>query len=285
MEEQKIIDAQKIVYSYPAEEGEESEQTLKGVTLSVNEGEFVAILGHNGSGKSTFAKQINVLLRAQSGSLFVAGYDAFDENNTWDIRKNAGMVFQNPDNQIVSTIVEEDVAFGPENLGVPQKELRERVDSALAAVNMSGMNERAPHMLSGGQKQRIAIAGVLAMHPRIIIFDEATAMLDPVGREEVMKTVEYLNKVQKKTIVMITHYMEEAANADRIFVMADGKVAKEGTPKQIFTDRSLLKKAGLIPPLSTSVYHDLFDLGIALEDCPVTASELVDLLCRYKSIN
>ncbi len=275
-----IIEAKNLKYSYPAVEGEQAKEALNGVSLAVKKGDFVAILGHNGSGKSTFAKHINVLLKAKEGTLTVAGFDAAEEKNVWEIRRNAGMVFQNPDNQIVSTIVEEDVAFGPENLGVPQQEIGQRVHEALLAVGMTGFEKRAPHMLSGGQKQRIAIAGVLAMHPDIIVFDEPTAMLDPQGRKEVMDTIKYLNKEQGKTVILITHYMEEASEADWVFVMTDGVVTDEGTPREVFSHKEKLSEAGLMPPLATQVYQDLKEKGIDLGICPVTLEELVDELCR-----
>lgn len=275
-----IIEAKNLKYSYPAVEGEQAKEALNGVSLAVKKGDFVAILGHNGSGKSTFAKHINVLLKAKEGTLTVAGFDAAEEKNVWEIRRNAGMVFQNPDNQIVSTIVEEDVAFGPENLGVPQQEIGQRVHEALLAVGMTGFEKRAPHMLSGGQKQRIAIAGVLAMHPDIIVFDEPTAMLDPQGRKEVMDTIKYLNKEEGKTVILITHYMEEASEADWVFVMTDGVVTDEGTPREVFSHKEKLDEAGLMPPLATQVYQDLKEKGIDLGICPVTLEELVDELCR-----
>ena len=254
-----IIDAKNLKYSYPVMEGEKPKDALRGVSVTVEKGQFVAVLGHNGSGKSTFAKHINVLLKAQEGTLFVVGLDASDEKNVWDIRRNAGMVFQNPDNQIVSTIVEEDVAFGPENLGVPQEEIQERVQEALGAVGMTGFEKRAPHMLSGGQKQRVAIAGVLAMHPDIVVFDEPTAMLDPQGRKEVMDTIKYLNKEEGKT---------------------DGVITDEGIPREVFSHQEKLDEAGLMPPLATQVYQDLKKNGIDLGVCPVTLHELVDELCR-----
>lgn len=275
-----IIDAKNLKYSYPVMEGEKPKDALRGVSVIVEKGQFVAVLGHNGSGKSTFAKHINVLLKAQEGTLFVVGLDASDEKNVWDIRRNAGMVFQNPDNQIVSTIVEEDVAFGPENLGVPQEEIQERVQEALGAVGMTGFEKRAPHMLSGGQKQRVAIAGVLAMHPDIVVFDEPTAMLDPQGRKEVMDTIKYLNKEEGKTIILITHYMEEASEADKVFVMTDGIITDEGIPREVFSHQEKLDEAGLMPPLATQVYQDLKKNGIDLGVCPVTLHELVDELCR-----
>lgn len=275
------VKAVDLYYSYMIDE-EHSQQALDGVSLDIKEGEFVAILGHNGSGKSTFARHINVLLNTQKGELFVLGLDAKNENNTWDIRSHAGMVFQNPDNQIVSSIVEEDVAFGPENLGIPSKEIRTRVDDALAAVEMSGFNERAPHMLSGGQKQRIAIAGVLAMHPDIIIFDEPTAMLDPQGRGEVMKVIYKLNKEMGKTVILITHYMEEAAQCDKVFVMDEGKITDSGTPEQVFSHREILEKAGLMPPHASLIADKLAENGIELRKYPVTLDELVNEICLLK---
>ena len=283
---QNVIEAENLRYAYPVPETEEGgaekpkKYALDGVSLTVKQGEFVAILGHNGSGKSTFAKHVNVLLRAQDGKLTVVGLDAESEENVWEIRSHAGMVFQNPDNQIVSTIVEEDVAFGPENLGVPQKEIVERVHEALGAVNMRGFEKRAPHMLSGGQKQRIAIAGVLAMYPDVIVFDEPTAMLDPQGRCEVMDTIRFLNKEQGKSVVLITHYMEEASEADRVLIMTNGKITDEGTPREVFSHTDKLDEAGLLPPLATQVYRELKEEGIDLGTCPVTLKELVDELCR-----
>lgn len=276
----KMIEANNLKFAYPAMEGVEPKLALKGVSMEVQQGEFIAVLGHNGSGKSTFAKHINVLLRAQEGTLKVVELDAADEGNVWKIRSYAGMVFQNPDNQLVSTVVEEDVAFGPENLGVPHEELRGRVEEALEAVGMQGFEKRAPHMLSGGQKQRIAIAGVLAMHPDIIVFDEPTAMLDPQGRGEVMETIRYLNQEQGKTIILITHYMEEASEADRVFVMTDGVITDQGTPREVFSHQEILEHAGLTPPLATQVYYDLKEKGVELGMCPVTLKELVNELCR-----
>ncbi|WP_082903335.1 energy-coupling factor transporter ATPase [Christensenella timonensis] len=283
---QNVIEAENLRYAYPVPEAGEGETpkpakfALNGISLTVGQGEFVAVLGHNGSGKSTFAKHINVLLRAQEGRLLVVGLDVENEENLWEIRSHAGMVFQNPDNQIVSTIVEEDVAFGPENLGVPQKEIAPRVYEALGAVGMRGFEKRAPHMLSGGQKQRIAIAGVLAMHPDVIVFDEPTAMLDPQGRREVMDTIRFLNKEQGKSVVLITHYMEEASEADRVFIMTDGRITDEGTPREVFSHQDKLDEAGLLPPLATQVYQELKEKGMDIGQCPVTLEELVEALCR-----
>lgn len=276
-----IIEAKDLKYVYMADE-DNYHIALDGVTLTVKKGEFVAVLGHNGSGKSTFAKHINVLLAPQEGSMKVLGMDASDEERTWDIRSKAGMVFQNPDNQIVSTIVEEDIAFGPENLGVPREEIVERVEQALQAVDMQGMGKRAPHMLSGGQKQRIAIAGVLAMHPEIIVFDEPTAMLDPQGRQEVMETIKRLNKQEHKTIVFITHYMEEATGCDRVFVMEKGKITDEGTPAEVFSHTEKLVAAGLMPPPAVQIANELKKRGIRLQQPPTTLEELVEELCRLK---
>ncbi|HBU12095.1 MAG TPA: energy-coupling factor transporter ATPase [Clostridiales bacterium] len=276
-----VIEAENLRYAYVIDE-ENVHFALSGVTLSVQKGEFVAVLGHNGSGKSTFARHINVLLTPKEGKLKVLGMDTSEEGHIWDIRSKAGMVFQNPDNQIVSTIVEEDVAFGPENLGVPQPQIRGRVEEALAIVDMQGMGKRAPHMLSGGQKQRVAIAGVLAMYPEIIVFDEPTAMLDPQGRTEVLQTVRRLNREQGKTIVFITHFMEEAAECDRVFVLSKGKLLCEGTPREVFARADILEEAGLLPPPATQIAQKLREGGVSLEKMPITLEELVDEVCRLK---
>lgn len=279
--ERPAVQAENVTYAYITDE-DKAKLALKGVNLTIEPGSFTAILGHNGSGKSTFAKQINALLTPENGKVLVLGMDTADEDKTWDIRSHAGMVFQNPDNQIVSTIVEEDVAFGPENLGVPQPEILPRVNEALESVGLEGFNERAPHMLSGGQKQRVAIAGVLAMRPDIIVFDEPTAMLDPQGREEVMKTIRRLNREEGKTIILITHYMEEAAECDKVFVMNDGRITDSGTPAEVFSHRNKLKEAGLLPPPATQVAYALEDAGVPVEGCPVTLNELVDAICQLK---
>ncbi len=272
-----IIEAKDVTYAYTSEDS--ISLALSGVTLSVEEGEFVAVIGHNGSGKSTFAKHINALFLPKSGSVAVKGMDTKDESHVWDIRRCAGMVFQNPDNQLVATIVEEDVAFGPENIGVPPAEIRQRVDEALEQVGMSAFKDRAPHMLSGGQKQRVAIAGVLAMHPDIIVFDEPTAMLDPEGRDEVLAAIRELNG-QGKTIILITHYMEEALLADRVVVMTGGQITAMGTPREIFANEAVLKDAGLSAPPHIELYHRLANKGYELGECPLTIDELVDKLCR-----
>lgn len=271
-----IINVQDITYVYASET--KSNTALEGISLLVQKGEFVAIIGHNGSGKSTFAKHINALFVPNTGKVLVDGMDTKDETKIWDIRKCAGMVFQNPDNQLVATIVEEDVAFGPENIGIPPAQIRERVDKALSLVNMSEYADRAPHMLSGGQKQRVAIAGVLAMQPEIIVFDEPTAMLDPEGRAEVLSTIAQLNK-SGKTILLITHYMEEALLADRVIVMTDGRIMAEGTPREIFANQEMLAAAGLDAPPHIALYHKLKNKGFDLGECPLTTDELVEKIC------
>ena len=237
----KMIECKNVVFKYST--GEEIEKlAIDGLNLEVNEGEFLVVLGHNGSGKSTVAKHMNALLVPTEGTVIVNGLDTSDENNVWDIRAAAGMVFQNPDNQLVATIVEEDVAFGPENLGVPPEEIRKRVYDALEKVGMSEYKKHAPHLLSGGQKQRVAIAGILAIQPKCIIFDEPTAMLDPSGRREVMENIKELNKKHGITVILITHYMDEAAQADRVVVMDKGKVIMEGIPRDIFSEVETMKK-------------------------------------------
>lgn len=256
-----LIKLENVSYRYPDSEDFENNFALNDFSLDINEGEFVALLGHNGSGKSTAAKLINMILKADSGKIYIDGKnildDEFTENDIYEIRKNVGMVFQNPDNQIVATVVEEDVAFGPENLGIESKEIRRRVDEALQIVGMTEYARHAPHRLSGGQKQRIAIAGVIAMKPRCIIFDESTAMLDPLGRKEVMNTILRLNKEEKITIVLITHYMNEAILADKVVVMKNGSKYLEGTPSEVFSEPQKLWKAGLEVPQSVELMHEL----------------------------
>ncbi len=271
-----IVEAKDVKYSYVGENS--INLALGGVTLSVERGAFIAIIGHNGSGKSTFAKHINALFLPESGTVVVDGMDTADETKTWDIRARAGMVFQNPDNQLVATIVEEDVAFGPENMGIPPEQIRQRVDEALDIVGMSEFKLRAPHMLSGGQKQRVAIAGVLAMQPDIIVFDEPTAMLDPEGRGEVLDTIMMLN-AQGKTIILITHYMEEALFADQVYVMTAGNIVTSGTPRDVFADEKAITDAGLDFPPHIALYHRLKSRGIDLGPCPLTVEELVQKLC------
>lgn len=256
-----LIKLENVSFSYPESEGGDNSFAVKNLSLEINEGEFVAILGHNGSGKSTTAKLINMILAPNSGKIFVDGKDIthkdMSEDDVFEVRKKVGMVFQNPDNQIVATVVEEDVAFGPENLGVPSDEIRKRVDEALEIVNMSEYARHAPHRLSGGQKQRVAIAGTIAMKPRCIIFDESTAMLDPIGRKEVMNTILRLNKEEKITVVLITHYMNEAVLADRVVVMKSGELYLDGTPSRVFSEPEKLWQAGLEVPQSVELMHRL----------------------------
>lgn len=273
---QNIIEIKDAVYKYD----EESEDVLHGVSLTVKKGEFLCILGHNGCGKSTLAKLINGLYQPTSGQVLVNGLNTKDEDKILEIRSLAGMVFQNPDNQMVATIVEEDVAFGPENLGVPQQELRTRVDEALKTVNMFQFKDSAPHRLSGGQKQRIAIAGILAMEPQIIIMDESTSMLDPKGRREVLETVHRLNKEKGITVVFITHFMEETVNADRIIVMGDGVIKMEGTPKEIFSQEEKIKELTLEVPPVTKMAQQLNEKGINITRNILTFEELFDSLCQ-----
>lgn len=271
-----IIDVNSVEFLYEEVEESGGTRVLKDVSLQIRRGEFLAVLGHNGSGKSTLAKHLNAILVPQSGNVSVEGLDTRDENLIYKIRQRVGMVFQNPDNQLVATIVEEDVAFAPENLGVPQKEIRERVDYALDAVNMTEYKEHAPHMLSGGQKQRIAIAGVLAMKPDVLVMDEPTAMLDPVGRREIMETVKKLNHDEGMTVVMITHYMEEAAMADRVIVMDHGKSIIEGTPKEVFSKVEKIKKIGLDVPQTTELCFQLQKSGLDFDTNILTVDECVD---------
>ena len=277
-----IIKAVNLVFDYIRrdEEGqvEEVKRALDHVNLEIEKGSFVAILGHNGSGKSTFAKQINGILSPTDGTLFVSEMDTRDEAHLWDIRKNAGMVFQNPDNQIVATIVEEDAAFGPENLGLPPEEIRRRVDDALKAVGMYDYRMHAPSQLSGGQKQRVAIAGIIAMRPSCIVLDEPTAMLDPKGRREVMKTIRLLNRNYGITIVLITHYMEEAAQADRVIVMDEGNILLDDTPEEVFSHVEQMKQIGLDVPQVTELVYELRQAGIPLDSHIITEDACVQAL-------
>lgn len=275
-----MIDASKLKFAYVSENGDYT-FALNGVDIQVAQGEFVAILGRNGSGKSTFAKLVNALNLPTEGKMVVAGMDTTDEANLLDIRKTAGMVFQNPDNQLVATIVEEDIAFGPENLGLPREEIYDRIDYALSTVHMEAYRGHAPHMLSGGQKQRIAIAGVLAMKPKLIVFDESTAMLDPKGRQDILELIRQLNREEKITIVLITHYMDETVHADRLVVMKDGFVLREGKPQEIFFDRELLAQAGLIAPFAAQLSMDLAAAGIALKP-ELDAETLAEEVCQLK---
>ena len=274
-----FIEVEELSFAYPSERGERR-MALDQVNLSIEEGEFVAVLGTNGSGKSTLAKHLNAILLPTSGVCRVAGMDTRDAARLWDIRQNVGMVFQNPDNQIIAAIVEDDVAFGPENLGVPSDEIRRRVDEALDAVGMSSFRGFAPHLLSGGQKQRIAIAGTLAMHTKCLVLDEPTAMLDPVGRGEVLDTVRQLHQESGITVVYITHFMEEAAAAQRVVVMEEGKIVEDGSPKEIFSRVDAMKKRGLDVPLAAEVAWKLRKQGVRLPEDIVTDEELVVALCR-----
>lgn len=276
-----MIKTENVSFKYPTQESEDV-FALKNINIKINKGEFVAILGHNGSGKSTFAKHLNALLTPYSGTVYINGMNTIDGENLWDIRQTAGMVFQNPDNQIVATIVEEDVAFGPENLGIPPLQIRKRVDESLLNVGMFEYRKNSPHLLSGGQKQRIAIAGILAMKPKCIVLDEPTAMLDPSGRKEVIDTITKLNKEENITIVLITHYMDEAVNADKVYVMEDGEILIEGTPKQVFSQVKAIKKAGLDVPQVTELAQMLIEEGIDLPLDILTVQEMVVKLCQLK---
>lgn len=276
-----MIECKKVVYKYESNEGE-SKVAVDGVDLNIKKGEFLVVLGHNGSGKSTLSKHMNALLIPSDGSVYVSDMDTRDDKNIWKIRNKAGMVFQNPDNQLVATIVEEDVAFGPENLGIQPNEIRTRVDDALKSVNMYEFRKQAPHLLSGGQKQRIAIAGILAMRPECIVFDEPTAMLDPSGRKEVINTIKDLNSNHGITIVLITHYMEEAVEADRIVVMDKGKIVMEGSPRQIFSNVPVMKEIGLDVPQMTELSYELKNKGVNISSDILTINEMVDALCQLK---
>ena len=279
-----IIEAAKLAFEYKKydENGgvEETIRAVDGVDLDVKKGDFVAILGHNGSGKSTLAKQINAILTPTDGTLYVDGMDVRDEKNIWEVRKTAGMVFQNPDNQIIGTVVEEDVGFGPENMGIPTEEIWERVEESLKSVGMWEYRKNSPNKLSGGQKQRVAIAGVVAMHPKCIVLDEPTAMLDPNGRKEGIRAVRALNQVEKVTAILITHYMEEVIYADKVIVMDDGKIVMQGTPFEIFAQVDTLKKYRLDVPQVTLLAHELRKAGVDLPECVLSTEELVKALCQ-----
>lgn len=280
-----IIEIKDLRFSYPAEiDGSEPVEVLRGINLKIAEGEFVAVLGHNGSGKSTLAKHLNGILVPSSGKVFVDGIDTADENRLFELRQCAGMVFQNPDNQIVSSIVEEDVAFALENLGVPYEEMRKRVDDALRDVNMYDFRMHSPSQLSGGQKQRVAIAGIIAMRPKCIILDEPTAMLDPQGRREVMATIKRLNREYGTTIVLITHFMDEAAACGRVVVMEKGKAILDGTPEEVFAHVELLKKMRLDVPQVTELVHELRKEGHELPAGIITEEECVEALMKLFSL-
>ena len=275
-----MIETSSLRFAYPADEGGQPVFALRGVDLKIEKGSFVVVLGHNGSGKSTLAKTFNAVLLPAGGKVYVEGMDTLDESLLLAIRQRVGMVFQNPDNQIVANVVEEDVAFGPENLGVPTAEIRRRVDDALAAVGMEQFARHAPHLLSGGQKQRIAIAGILAMEPECIVLDEATAMLDPAGRREVIDTVRRLNRERGITVVLITHHMAEAESADRVIVMNDGQVAMDGAPHDVFAQVDRLHELGLAAPDTVELLHLLREAGMDVPLTGLTVDECADTICR-----
>nr|WP_316614228.1 energy-coupling factor transporter ATPase [uncultured Ruminococcus sp.] len=275
------ISVQNVTFQYESQDDSDTvskKQVLNNISLTIKKGEFVAILGHNGSGKSTIAKHLNAMLLPSSGKVYIDGMDTADEKLTYDIRRKVGLVLQNPDNQLVASIVEEDVAFGPENLGIPSEEIRERVDEALKAVDMYDYRLHAPHKLSGGQKQRIAIAGIIAMKPDCIVLDEPTAMLDPKGRQEVMDTILKLNRENGITIVMITHYMEEAVLADKVFVIDNGRMLTSGVPREVFSQVELLKKHRLDVPQATELCYKLRACGVEIKELPLTEEECTSLL-------
>ena len=275
-----MIETKNLTFTYPAAEGETPKTALRDVTLSLEEGSFVVILGHNGSGKSTLAKTFNAVLLPSGGTVYVDEMDTAREELLLEIRRRVGMVFQNPDNQIVANVVEEDVAFAPENLGAPSDEIRMRVDKALAAVGMEQFVQHAPHLLSGGQKQRIAIAGVLAMKPKCIVLDEATAMLDPIGRSEVLSTIERLHEQDGITVVLITHHMNEAEHADRVVVMNGGRVAMDGTPREVFSRRTELEAIGLTVPDTALLLDELRRAGMDVPTDAITVDECADAIMK-----
>jgi len=275
-----LIEVKNLTYFYSNDDGQ-SEKVLNNINLKINDGEFVAVLGHNGSGKSTFAKHLNAILMPSDGVVYVDGISTSGEETLWDIRSRVGMVFQNPDNQIVASVVEEDVAFAPENLGVEPSQIRQRVDEALEAVGMSEYKTHSPHMLSGGQKQRVAIAGIIAMKPSIIVMDEPTAMLDPIGRREVLKTIEDLNRNYNITIILITHNMDEAVKAHRVVVIDSGNVLIDDTPKNVFKNVELLKSIGLDVPQVTMLAYKLRQNGIQISDDILTVDECTQEIYDY----
>jgi len=277
----EFIRIENLFFTYDEEENttpENARYVVEDLSLSINKGEFVAILGHNGSGKSTIAKQLNAMLTPTSGKVYIDGIDSSDEDRAYDIRRRVGLVLQNPDNQLVASVVEEDVAFGPENLGIEPREIRDRVDYALKAVDMYEHRLKAPYKLSGGQKQRVAIAGIIAMRPDCIVLDEPTAMLDPKGRDEVMQTITKLNKENGITIVMITHYMEESVMTDRVFVIDNGRLLTSGTPDEVFSQVELMKKHRLDVPQATELCHKLRACGVEIDMLPLTDNDCVDML-------
>ena len=282
----KMIKTDKLVFEYAKRDEEGNiigkSRAIDEVSLDIEPGQFIAILGHNGSGKSTLAKHMNALLVPSDGTMWVDGMDTKEDEHLWDVRQSAGMVFQNPDNQIIGTVVEEDVGFGPENLGVPTEEIWQRVEESLKAVGMYKYRKHSPNKLSGGQKQRVAIAGVMAMHPRCIVLDEPTAMLDPHGRKSVIETVKKLNKEEGITVILITHYMEEVIEADHVFVMDDGNLVMDGTPREVFSQVEKLKELRLDVPQSTLLAYELQKKGFPLRDGILSNEELVEELCQLK---
>lgn len=283
MQREPIIKIDNLIFRYGGEIDEKKpvSNAVDGVSLEIEKGSFTAILGKNGSGKSTLAKNLNGLLLPSDGVVYVNGFDTRSDEHIWDVRQSAGMVFQNPDNQLVSAIVEDDVAFGPENLGIDPQEIRRRVDASLEAVNMGKFRKKPPHLLSGGQKQRIAIAGVVAMRPECIIFDEPTAMLDPKGRQEIMNIISELHE-EGITVILITHFMEEAAEAERVVVMHDGKVLLDGTPAEVFSQKELLQSVNLDIPLAVEIASLLREKGIDVPETIISTEEMVEFLCQYK---
>lgn len=283
----ELIKADHLTFEYIRRDDEGNVEgittAVNDVSMSIKQGDFVAVLGHNGSGKSTFAKHLNAILYPTEGTVFVDGKDTKDEGSLWEIRETAGMVFQNPDNQIIGQVVEEDVGFGPENIGVPTKEIWERVEESLKAVGMYEFRTKSPNRLSGGQKQRVSIAGVLAMHPKCIILDEPTAMLDPVGRKEVIRAVRALNDVEKITIILITHYMDEIIYADKVYVMDKGQVAMEGTPREVFSRVDELKALRMDVPQVTMCAHELRKKGLPIPEGILTNEELIEALKKCQS--
>lgn len=278
---ENIIRIENLVFEYrkETEEGQVSVRAVDDVSFEIEKGSFTAIIGKNGSGKSTLAKNLNGLLVPTRGVIYVGGFDTKDDEHIWDVRQTAGMVFQNPDNQLVSAIVEDDVAFGPENLGVPPEEIRKRVDKALEDVNMGAFKKKAPHLLSGGQKQRIAIAGVVAMKPQCIIFDEPTAMLDPKGRKEIMAIIDELHE-EGITVVLITHFMEETVNADRLIIMNEGKVLLDGAPEEVFSHRDLIQSVNLDVPLMAELAARLREQGVDVPENIITEEKMVEFICQ-----
>lgn len=276
-----IIKIENLIFEYMGEEDQEPVKAINNISLDIEEGSFTAIIGQNGSGKSTLAKNLNGLLLPSGGTIYVNGWDTKDDDHIWDVRQTAGMVFQNPDNQLVSAIVEDDVAFGPENLGIEPKLIRKRVDEALESVNMGEYKRKAPHLLSGGQKQRIAIAGVVAMRPKCIIFDEPTAMLDPRGRNDIMDIIKELHE-EGITVVLITHFMDEAVRAERVIILNKGTVLLDGTPEEVFKEHELIRSVNLDVPMAVELGARLRSRGIHIPEEVVTIEEMVEFVCQYK---